>query len=497
MKKLFVLLTFALLLIFTLTACDNPSNLSDETTEESTTEEVKTEESTTEHTHTEVADAALAPTCTEAGLTEGSHCLICNEILVAQQTVAVLGHDHSQGTTCSRCGISYTIGLEFTLIKNGAAYEVSGGTTDTHIIIPNVYQGLPVTSIGFYAFEDCTSLTSITIPNSVTSIGECAFKGCTKLIQTENGVSYVDKWVIACDTTVTSVPIRSNTIGISNHAFDGCNLTSIAIPNSVTSIGSGAFRGCNSLESMTLPFVGDSIKTASDTYQYPFGYIFGTSYNVGSVETKQYYFGSSTSSATDNTYYIPSSLKSVTITGGNILFGAFYGCNNLTSITIPNGITSIGVNAFRRCSSLTSITIPDGVTGIGGRAFYNCNSLTSITIPDSVTSIGDAAFFNCSSLTSITIPDGVTSIDSSAFEDCSSLTSITIPNSVTSIGDYAFFNCSSLTSLIFEDTSTWYYTTSSTDWENKTGGTMVSVTDASTNVADFTSLTYSYYWYKK
>ena len=126
---------------------------------------------------------------------------------------------------------------------------------------------------------------------------------------------------------------------------------------------------------------------------------------------------------------------------------AFDGCENLTSITIPEGVTSIGVNAFRGCSSLTSITIPEGVTSIGGFAFEDCSSLTSITIPEGVTSIGSGAFFCCSSLTSITIPEGVTSIESDAFQGCSSLTSITIPEGVTSIGVNAFRVCSSLTSI--------------------------------------------------
>ena len=118
----------------------------------------------------------------------------------------------------------------------------------------------------------------------------------------------------------------------------------------------------------------------------------------------------------------------------------------VTSITIPNSVTSIGDCAFYGCKSLTSVTIPDSVTSIGYRAFEDCSSLTSITIPNSVTSIEDYAFYGCISLTSITMSDNVTIIGEHTFEDCSSLTSITIPNSVTSIGDYAFSHCNNLIS---------------------------------------------------
>ena len=122
-------------------------------------------------------------------------------------------------------------------------------------------------------------------------------------------------------------------------------------------------------------------------------------------------------------------------------------CSNLTSIIIPNTVTSIGDHAFYGCSKLTSITIPNSVISIGGYAFYECSSLTSISIPNSVSNIGIFTFRSCSSLTSVSIPNSVTSIEGDAFWGCSNLTSVTIPNSVTSIGGRAFKNCSHLSSI--------------------------------------------------
>ena len=253
-------------------------------------------------------------------------------------------------------------------------------------------------------------------------------------------------------------------------------ITEITVPNYVTSIGSSAFAYCKSLTSITLPFVGAS-KTASSGYDQVFGYIFGytTTESSSSVSgaTYQYYNSNTSSSYKYYHYYIPTSLKSVTVTGGSIPYEAFYNCWRLTSVAIGNNVQSIGSSAFRGCSSLTSIEIPNSVTSIGNYAFAGCDSLTSVVIGDSVTSIGYYAFWGCSSLESIEIP-----------------------NSVQSIGCYAFYECSSLTSITFNDTSTWYRTKDRTNWGNKTGGTQTSVTNASTNATYFKS-DYYYYWYKK
>ena len=157
---------------------------------------------------------------------------------------------------------------------------------------------------------------------------------------------------------------------------------------------------------------------------------------------------------------------------------AFYNCCMLTSITIPDGVTSIELAAFSGCSGLTNITIPDGVTSIGANAFNGCSSLTSITIPNSVTSIGYAAFLFCDKLTSVTILDGVTSIGDDAFLHCEKLTSITIPGSVTSIGYRAFCYCIRLKEIHFGGTAEqWNAIVKGTNWSEETGAFTVYCTD--------------------
>ena len=167
----------------------------------------------------------------------------------------------------------------------------------------------------------------------------------------------------------------------------------------------------------------------------------------------------SVTSISNGALYNCGSLESIIVEQGNDVYHSagnclievesktlIAGCKN-SIIPKDGSVTNIGEGAFRGCSGLTSVTIPDSVTSIGSGAFYNCDGLTSVTIPDSVTNIGVGAFAGCSGLTSVTIPDGVTSIGEEAFSGCSGLTSIAIPDSVTSIGYEVFYGCDGLTSI--------------------------------------------------
>ena len=346
-------------------------------------------------------------------------------------------------------------------ILYGAFYDCKGLTSI------NIFNG--VTSIGDYAFYNCSGLTSITIPDSVTKIGERAFYNCSGL---------------------TSINIGNGVKNIGDYAFYGCNgLTSITIPDSVISMGKNIFSGCSSLGSITIPFVGsEADKTSSDTYQYPFGYIFGTSSYNGGTAVTQYYYRSNTISTSSRTYYIPSSLKSVTVTGGNILYGAFYDCSGLTSINLGNGVKSISGHAFYGCSGLISITIPDSVMSIGEGAFYNCSGLTDIVISEGNTvyhSNGNCLIETDSKVliggcrTSV-IPDddSVTTISNFAFAWCSGMTNIAIPDNLTSIGEKAFYFCSGLTSIDYNGTKEqWNAINKGSYWDRNTGDYIVHCTD--------------------
>ena len=373
---------------------------------------------------------------------------------------------------CAVCAGAQTYGdFQYSVLDDGTVEITGYNGSAEKVDIPAEIDGKSVTSIGNRAFNGCTSLTSITIPNSVTEIGSGAFSSCTSLtsIKIPDSVMQIGDYVFVGCTNLIEIQVETDNKFYSSDKgvlFNknkteiicypaGIKDTIYLIPSSVTSIGKRAFQNCSNLINIKIP----------DRVSY-----------IGSIA-----FADCTSLTSIT---IPNSVTSL----GN---SAFSGCASLTSITIPDSVTSISGGAFGNCTSLTSITIPDSVTSIGGNAFsntallknqttsekyvgkwvidcdddaksvtikngtvgiadfafYDCPSLTSVTIPNSVTSMGEQAFGECVSLLGITIPNGMTSIDENTFYNCTSLTSVTIPNRVTSIGNHAFKECASLASI--------------------------------------------------
>ena len=240
-----------------------------------------------------------------------------------------------------------------------------------NLTIPN-----GVTSIGSYAFRYCTGLTSVTISNNVTSIGDFAFDGCSGLtsITIPNSVTRIGNAALWGCSGLTSIPIPNSVIEIGYKAFEKCSsLTSITIPSSVMSIGEYAFRYCYALKKVIVPDMAAWCGISFSNYQ------------ANPLSYAQHLFSDDSTEIKD--LIIPDGL--------NIKKFVFSGCSGLTSVTIPNGVTSIGEEAFTNCIGLTSIAIPNSVTSIDRYAFKYCSNLAIVTIPESVTSIGDATFWSC------------------------------------------------------------------------------------------------------
>ena len=408
-----------------------------------------------------------------------------------------------------------------------------------------------VTSIGGNAFRDCSLLISVTLPDSLTSIGDGAFVNCSSLesVTLPDHIKSIGSYICedstkcyanfgtetaealakaqcrfwngdlayrykndedditglcveGCNPQVTSVVVPDGVTNISYSAFRDCSsltsvtfpdgliciegwafyncssLTSVTLPNSLTSVDGWAFMNCSSLASVILPdhikkvgsnICADSTKCYANlgtetaealakaqcrfwngdlAYRYKNGEddIVGLSVVDCDPQVTSVVVPDGVTSISNSVFCDCSFLTSVTLPESlaSIGDGAFRRCSALSSITLSKGLKNIDGRAFEECNSLTSVTMPDGLISIGDWAFAECNSLMDVTLPESLMSIGDGVFQGCSALTSVALPDGVTSIGQSTFSGCSSLTNIDLPDKITSIGDYAFGYCVAL-----------------------------------------------------
>lgn len=304
-------------------------------------------------------------------------------------------HGFNIDGVCSECEYFKYEGMKFQLNADNKSYMLKsvGSVKDSEIQIPSTYKGLPVTGIGYRAFVNCQTLTSVTIPSSIKNIGEAAFFACTNLTRVEisDGVEIVD-----------------------HDAFWMCEkLTAIRIPYTVKSINASAFNYCSALESVTVDEANTKYKS-------------------------------------DGNCVIESNSKVV------------FGCK--TSV-IPAYVTGIGEFAFRGLLTLTDIRIPDNIVIIDGWAFSGCSNLLSVEISSELKNIGEFAFYECKNLKDITIPSKVESIDTNAFADCDNLTSVQ-----------------------FENTRNWYIS------ETDATGTIIDVTNPSTNAVNLVTTYKDYYW---
>lgn len=398
--------------------------------------------------HTVTIDKAVAPTCTKTGLTIGKHCSVCNEVFAAQTVVDALGHtevtDSAVDPTCTSTGL--TKGKHCSVCNVVLDYQQII-PANGHTVVTDKSVASTCTSTGLTEGKHCSVCNKVLVAQTVVkALGHNYTSTVTAPTATEDGLATY--CCSACSYSYTETITPNNLALTSSNrskiGYTGESRENLVIPAvfqdngiwyRVTSIGYDAFGWCENLISVTIP---DSVTSIGDS--------------------------------------------------------AFYRCESLTSITIPDSVTSIGKNAFGHCYDLTNVVIGNSVTSIGDGAFA-FSLLTSITIPDSVTSIGDEVFCGCSRLTNVVIGNSVTSIGDEAFYLCYNLTSITIPDSVISIGFSAFESCSKLTSVTFENTEGWWYAF----YPYETSGTSISATDLAdpaTAAKYLRSTYYDYYWHR-
>ena len=298
-----------------------------------------------------------------------------------------------------------------------------------------------ITVIGSSAFNRCSFLTDISLPESVAGIGSEAFRDClnlTDITLPESLVSIGDAAFSQC-SSLSSIALPKSTREIGIRLFEYCyKLSEVILPDGLNRIGNWMFRQCNSLESITIP---NSIKSIGYGAFSECKKLTNISILKSVMDIDKYAFENCQSLSNVT---IPSS---VTRLGD----GAFINCTSLERIVIPATVAEIGCSTFSDCVNLRDVVIEEGVSAIGKGAFSRCRNLTNMAIPSSVTSIDDWAFRDCSSLESLTLSDGLININDEAFWGCCSMINLSFPKSIVKLGRNLFYDCKSLKQLDFSN----------------------------------------------
>ena len=346
-----------------------------------------------------------------------------------------------QPVLTASAGDSVIENLTWSKTAAGTGVTITGyNGNDTTLVIPGTLtdpetsEDLPVTAIGSFAFLRKNTLENVELPDSITEIGTGAFSQCANLktIKLPESLKIVGNASFGSCPELETIKIPNGVTSIENGAFEKCSkLETIEIPETVTSIGFAAFRDTAWLTAKRnedpLVIVNHILvdgATCSGEVGIP------KEAGVTHINSQAFFYDKQTI---------------IKINGEEKKFN---GNLDMTSIKIPDTVTSMGDDVFKECQALKTVDLPDSLTSIGSQAFYKCPELSAISIPDSVTEIGSSVFFGCASLADVKLPAGLTSIPNTMFQDCNNLKEIKIPETVESIGMYAFMNCTGLESIV-------------------------------------------------
>ena len=448
--------------------------------------------------HSPIVDKAVAATCTLNGLTEGSHCSVCNVIIVQQIAINSNGHNMSSKKVaatankeehtlhyCTICSYSYeefpipTSPIKFKSNNNGTCSVIGlNDTTITDLVIPSTSPiGDTVVAVADRAFINNTTLKSVTLPSTVKTLGEFAFYACTNLSSVSgtqyatfidgsafsdcsalksldlSGAATMDNYICSGASALTSVKLSDELKNLPQGMFANCtSLLKINLPSSITVIGNAAFQSTN-IENIILPDSVEEIK------MYAFRYC---------SKLKSIKLSKNLKIINPLVFERCTNLNDVVLPDGLKTLGrlAFAECKSLTNINLPCTLTSVGDSCFSGCTALSTATLANNMLTVPMRLFSGCTalsnidlpssiisiqqeafsgtSITTLVIPDSCTSIGNAAFMGCKNLVSVSFGANLKKIDSYAFNDCKAITSICLPETFEDLGDWAFMNCSGL-----------------------------------------------------